>query len=360
MTTLLIVDDESWVRDTIKTLVTRESSPFKDLEIKEAKNGIEALEFFKNNPPDLMITDMKMPGIDGKQLLETIEAKYTHLPIIVLSGYDDFVYAKQAIRSKVIEYLLKPVNEIELFQAIEKALQQKESSEKQQINYYMLSINRPEISEIIQPFHRSIYFDFKETNKLQFMNRMQQFSSSIDESLKTDESFIFQLQQRFLTMLEEVMQEFQLRLEDLEVELTKLSIDPGASFEQVIENQHDIGFSIIHLIDQSKKRKNRINLEEIKQYIDQQYDTNNLSLDEVAKKFFVSKEYLTTVFKQKYGYNITEYIITLRMEMAKELIKNTTMQYKIIAEKVGYDDVPYFYRVFKRYYHISPGEMRRT
>ena len=114
------------------------------------------------------------------------------------------------------------------------------------------------------------------------------------------------------------------------------------------------------MIDQSKKRKNRINLEEIKQYIDQQYDTNNLSLDEVAKKFFVSKEYLTTVFKQKYGYNITEYIITLRMEMAKELIKNTTMQYKIIAEKVGYDDVPYFYRVFKRYYHISPGEMRRT
>ncbi len=46
MTTLLIVDDESWVRDTIKTLVTRESSPFKDLEIKEAKNGIEALECF--------------------------------------------------------------------------------------------------------------------------------------------------------------------------------------------------------------------------------------------------------------------------------------------------------------------------
>ncbi len=316
--------------------------------------------FLRITHPDLMITDMKMPGIDGKQLLETIEDKYTHLPIIVLSGYDDFVYAKQAIRSKVIEYLLKPVNEIELFQAIEKALQQKKSLEKQQIGYQMLSINRPEISEIIQPFHRSIYFDFKETNKLQFMNRMQQFTSSIDESLKTDEPFIFQLQRRFLTMLEEVMQEFRLRLEDLEVELTNLSIDPGASFEQVIENQHDIGFSIIHLIEQSKKRKNRINLEEIKQYIDQRYDANNLSLDEVAKKFFVSKEYLTTVFKQKYGYNVTEYIITLRMEKAKQLIKNTTMQYKIIAEKVGYDDVPYFYRVFKRYYHISPGEMRRT
>ncbi|MBS4205538.1 response regulator [Lederbergia citrea] len=360
MTALLIVDDESWVRDTIKALVTHETSPISHVDIEEAKNGIEALELIKIKQVDMIVTDMKMPGIDGKELLEIIEQKYPQLPVIVLSGYHDFIYTKQAIKSKVIEYLLKPVNEAELFQAIEKAIQFKKELEQQQMNYPLLSIHRPEISKIIQPLLRGFYFDFKESNINQFLNRIHKFSTSIDKPLKMDESFVFHLQQKFLIMIEEIIRDHQLRLEDLEIDLKIFNLYPTASFGQIIKNQIEIGQAIISAIERNKSQKTRINLEDIKQYIDQNFDIPDMSLDIVAKTFFVSKEYLTTVYKKKYGYNITEYIISLRMERAKQLVKNTTMQYKTIAEKVGYEDAPYFYRVFKKYFNISPGEMRKS
>ncbi|MEK3889771.1 response regulator [Bacillus sp. FSL K6-3431] len=360
MTKLLIVDDENWVRDTIKTLVTQASSPIKHMDVMEAKNGIEALELMKIVQPEVVITDMKMPGIDGKELLEIMEKNYPHLPVIVLSGYHDFVYTKQAIKSKVIEYLLKPVDERELFQAIEKSMEMKKGLEHQHINYEMISINRPEISEVIQTHLKNVFFDFKELNASLFLAHMQQFSNETNKSLKTDESFIIHLQQKFLMTIEEVMRDHQLRLEDLKIDLLKFYINRSARFEQVIEKQMEIGHAIITTIERNRSLKKKLNLEEIKDYVDQNYDIPDISLDVVAKTFFISKEYLTTVFKKKYGYNITEYIISLRMEKAKQLVMNTTMQYKTIAEKVGYEDPPYFYRVFKKYFRISPGEMRKT
>ncbi|MCM3111711.1 response regulator [Lederbergia lenta] len=360
MTKLLIVDDEKWVRDTIKVLVKQASSPIKHIEMVEAKNGIEALDFINIVQPDIVITDMKMPGIDGKELLEIVGNNHPHLPVIVLSGYHDFVYTKQAIKSRVIEYLLKPVDEMELYQAIEKSIEVKTKLEHQHINYQMLSIDRPEISNVIHPFLKSVYYDVKELNTALYLKHVQQFSNTIGISLKMDESFTFHLQQKFLITMEEMMHDHQLRLDDLKINLSKLHLNRSATFEQVIGNQVEIVQAIITTIERNKSLKKKLNLEEIKQYVDQHYDVPEMSLDVVAKTFFISKEYLTTVFKKKYGYNITEYIISLRMEKAKQLVVNTTMQYKTIAEKVGYEDPPYFYRVFKKYYHISPGEMRKT
>ncbi len=228
MVMLLIVDDEAWVRDTIKTLVTQDSSPLNDVHIKEAKNGIEALDFLKQTKPDLMITDMKMPGIDGKKLLEIIEKEYQDLPIIVLSGYQDlpiivlsgyhdFIYTKQAIKSRVIEYLLKPINHLELYQALEKALELSRKRKESEIHYHLFSMSRPEMNDIIQPFLRSLFFHIKEANKEEFIKNMNHFISLHGDSLKGDEAFLAHWQRKFIEMIEEIMQEYQLRLEDFKV-----------------------------------------------------------------------------------------------------------------------------------------------
>ncbi|MBP1916809.1 response regulator [Lederbergia galactosidilytica] len=358
MVMLLIVDDEAWVRDTIKTLVTQDSSPLNDVHIKEAKNGIEALDFLKQTKPDLMITDMKMPGIDGKKLLEIIEKEYQDLPIIVLSGYHDFIYTKQAIKSRVIEYLLKPINHLELYQALEKALELSRKRKESEIHYHLFSMSRPEMNDIIQPFLRSLFFHIKEANKEEFIKNMNHFISLHGDSLKGDEAFLAHWQRKFIEMIEEIMQEYQLRLEDFKVKPELFQIELSL-LEKIVEKQMKIGHAVIFTISENKKQKHRLNLKETKLFIEQRYDSPDLSLDIVAKNFFVSKEYLTTVFKKQYGQNITEYIISLRMKKAKELVENTTMQYKLIAEKVGYEDISYFYRVFKKFYHMSPGEMRK-
>lgn len=120
----LIVEDENWVRKGIKKMIR-----WKELDMEligEMENGEEALRMFEQNTkkstPDLVITDMLMPKMDGMHLLKCLENLSIDCEFIVLSGYSDFKYMKQAIRSGVCEYLLKPVDGEELNQVLEKVL----------------------------------------------------------------------------------------------------------------------------------------------------------------------------------------------------------------------------------------------
>jgi two-component system response regulator YesN len=358
MSTLLIVDDEIWTRETVKAVIDLKS--LKIEHIIEATNGEEAIEMMKTIRPDFVITDMKMPGIDGIRLLEVLEKEYPDIPVIVLSGYQDFVYTRQAIKSRVIEYLPKPVDETELNKALIKALFEKGKMEQQKMGYQLFAVTRPEIEELIQPFRHTITFSLKELNVSQFTKSIHQFLMGIDDDLKQDTAFIFHLHQEFLLLLEEVMKVQKLSLEDLGLDRNQLSYQQNRTIEDELKTQLIIGEQVILKIEEISKQKTKINLDEIKQYIDDHFTSSNMSLEIIAKKYFVSKEYLTTAFKKRYGCNVTEYIISSRMEKAKEIITTTTLQYKTIAEMIGYEDVSYFYRVFKKYYGTSPGGIRKN
>ncbi|WP_299087191.1 response regulator [uncultured Metabacillus sp.] len=357
MNTILLVDDESWTRETVKALIDFESLDITHL--IEATNGEEALESIKRKRPDFIITDMKMPGIDGIGLLEVLEKDFSHIPVIVLSGYQDFVYTRQAIKSRVIEYLPKPVDGTELNKALEKALYEKRKWKQQQIGFPLFTVN-PELEELIQPFHHTLAFSLKELNASELSKSIERFLSKLNDSQKKDELLIFHLHQEFLFLLKEALKEHDLRMEDIGLDWEQLSHHANITVEDELTNQLNIGKQIMIKFDEIRKQKNKINLEDIKDYIDNHSASPNLSLEMIAKTFFVSKEYLTTAFKKRYGCNVTEYIITKRMEKAKELIMTTSLQYKTIAEMVGYEDVSYFYRVFKKYFGTSPGTIRKT
>lgn len=84
----------------------------------EADNGEEGLEIAERSSPDIIITDIRMPIMDGIQFSKRIREKYPETKIIILSGYDDFTYAKQAIHIGVHEYLLKPIDADELLKCV--------------------------------------------------------------------------------------------------------------------------------------------------------------------------------------------------------------------------------------------------
>lgn len=117
---VLIIDDEEPLREAIRIL-----GDWKGLgivEVLEASNGKVALELLSEHKFDLAIVDMKMPELNGMELLPIIERDYPELLTIVISGYNDFEYTRQAIRSKVVDYLLKPVNRTDLNQSLRKAI----------------------------------------------------------------------------------------------------------------------------------------------------------------------------------------------------------------------------------------------
>lgn len=120
MTRVLIVDDEKYVRMGIKS---ETDWPLIGCEVVgEASNGIEGLEAAETLRPDLVISDIRMPKMDGIEMAEKIIEKSPKTKVIFLTAYNEFEYARQAIRIGVSDYLLKPFQDGELEGSIQRLL----------------------------------------------------------------------------------------------------------------------------------------------------------------------------------------------------------------------------------------------
>ena len=138
MITIAIADDEKLIRAGIKKII--EKSLAIPVCIIEAKNGEEALTICKEENPDLIITDIRMPKMDGIELMKNLSALEEKPAIIVLSGFDDFSYAKEAISCGAISYILKPVDSLELITAINNAIATVNQEEKKKNEEIIKSI----------------------------------------------------------------------------------------------------------------------------------------------------------------------------------------------------------------------------
>ena len=109
---VLLVDDEALIREAISENIPWEELGFSFMGACE--NGRQAIEVFKFEQPELLLTDINMPFVDGIELTKFVYENYPDTKVIIISGYDEFEYAKQAVRYQVLEYMLKPVTPAEL------------------------------------------------------------------------------------------------------------------------------------------------------------------------------------------------------------------------------------------------------
>lgn len=128
MTKLLIVDDESFTREGLMDLFDWKSLSVK--EIRQAFDGINALEICKNFQPDILLTDVRMPRMDGIKLAFEIREIYPNCEIIFMSGYSDKEYLKSAIKLKAVNYIEKPLDEAELLETLKNAIISHNQAEK--------------------------------------------------------------------------------------------------------------------------------------------------------------------------------------------------------------------------------------
>ncbi len=110
--TVLLADDEEEVIKAIRRKINWEGLGFSVIGF--ANNGVKALEMVEEFQPDVVLTDIKMPYMDGMELAKRIKAEFTTTKILFLTGFDEFEYAKEAVHLEVEEYILKPVNSTEL------------------------------------------------------------------------------------------------------------------------------------------------------------------------------------------------------------------------------------------------------
>ena len=118
---ILIADDEYWIREKLRKMI-----PWSDyaLEFLEpAVDGENVLKRIADDKPDILVTDINMPFINGIELMEILQEKHSDIVVFVVSGYDNFEYVKDAFISGAINYLMKPITKIDFVNAIVKALE---------------------------------------------------------------------------------------------------------------------------------------------------------------------------------------------------------------------------------------------
>lgn len=149
MTSILIVDDEALIRNGLQSLLNREEAY---TVVGAADDGAEALRMVDRWQPDIVITDINMPNMNGLELLERLHEADEDLTIIMLTGYDQFSYVQRALRAGASDYLLKPISPGVLLATLEKAVARiKQRKERQRRTMMLEKLVFPRLPEAGTP-----------------------------------------------------------------------------------------------------------------------------------------------------------------------------------------------------------------
>ncbi|MUT65300.1 response regulator [Paenibacillus sp. NEAU-GSW1] len=126
---LVLVDDEAVVREGIREKIKWEALGFECA--ADCENGVAALEAIDRLQPDVVLTDINMPFMDGLELTKAVKSKYPDMKMIILTGYDDFDYAQRAVKLQVNDFILKPITAAELTAVLEKLKEELDGQQKE-------------------------------------------------------------------------------------------------------------------------------------------------------------------------------------------------------------------------------------
>ncbi|USB34836.1 response regulator [Paenibacillus sp. YPG26] len=174
---LILVDDESDVREGLLTEIDWHALGFTVADT--AENGREAAEMIEKHQPDIVVTDIQMPFMNGLQLSEWIRENYPATRIIILTGYDEFEYAQKAIRLQIDEYVLKPFSSQEIIQILLKVKGNMDEEVAQKENIHLLTEHYRRNLPVLQ----SIFLSSLVTRRLprnEIHDKLQSYSLSLE------------------------------------------------------------------------------------------------------------------------------------------------------------------------------------
>lgn len=345
MITVLTVDDEILIKRTLKKLIEYEGSPFQV--IGEAEDGEEALSLIRAYRPDLVITDIRMPVMDGLELAREGLAVRPDTSFVILSGHDDFAYAQQALRCNVTDYLLKPLKPDQLREVLAKVqmrLNARTEAERERLHLLWFCKSRAE------PLADSIWLLNEEMTAALLAEIKEAFSPSRDEAV---------LRAHYLTLL--TLMDGALA----EKSGGTIRVAPAtlAHFPEDAGRMHEaLGSECARAAEQIRQSRNWLshqNMKKAASYLQQHFAKETLSLQEVADVVGISPSYFSRMFKEEHGISFIHYLTKLRMQRACELLADPQCRTYEAAYAAGYTDYPHFTKVFKKMYGVSPSDYRK-
>ena len=419
---VLLVDDEYMITEGLKRLI-----PFEkwDMEVvATANHADDALDYVREHPVDIVISDVNMPDKTGLEMIQEMKDLLPDAYYILLSGYQEFDYVKKAMNLSVVDYLVKPVDKVELGHLLEKIvtqlrekvqepeilsqqldeeafkthLTQKEnwwiglSKEKQGdfvIPYYVLGQDWQIVLAdqefeglLVMPFEAPYQINFekwkRDVEKTLFYGSVNLDQS---ESLFTYYEPIYRviiqgnLQQIIdeLTLLEKIVLENTPRVSITKQLFTQFVMDVFHLFEHlkaddmtdIVKNIHAITTfedlvaytkeTLTSFFGQYRMNENVVSVLEV---IGRDYQ-KELSLKDISKDLFINPVYLGQLIKKETNSTFAELLNKQRIKAAQQLLLSTNDSIEDICYTVGYSNVGYFYKVFRKLCGKSPKAYRK-
>ena len=412
MCKILIVDDEEIILDGLKRNIPWAENGF-DI-VGQASNGEKGMALVRELQPDIIISDIRMPVLGGLEMVEKVGMEYPWLKTILLTGYDNFEYAKKALNLKVTDYVLKYNYKEEILAAairardeLETEIRLKEQAQKgrglmeQRLIKDLLSgrISDPQEegeNYLKIGFHSNqfivatIGFDLADggdssQEAMDLDDLVLIVQDLCDDRVINSEAQVFctgfhqNVAVCFNLAAKDGAEDFVYKtLEEVLISvftdyhihgwagISGLANEIGNLKQSYEESQTALEVARI-LNKQTIMHYKELNgnehsyqeiLKKIMDYIQKNYSRKELSLNSISKEVFVSPAYISTLFKKSQGINLSEYIIKVRLEKAVSLLRNTDLKTYEIAEKIGYTSAQYFSVLFKRYLGCSPTEYK--
>lgn len=345
---VLIVDDEPLELENLEKMI----HDIDTYQVIKAENGLEAIDYLNTNEIDLVLLDIKMPGMNGLEVLREIHLKWPNTIVSIISAFDDFKYAQQAIELGAIGYLLKPFTD-EKFNTL--FLKMKDAWEEENERHAFV------IQSIIE---RSLFSEGSLSRKndlknLRFVPEVV-FIMKCETAKCKKQILGFQENLEILKVPREI-DGFTLLLTTKKcvpyVKQQVLQINLTGSHQVLYGIGENESINIAHAqASNDFHTRNRSTFTQFMNNLKENY-YKNLTLSDTAKAVHVSSSHLNRLLKKEYGKTFTEILMEFRISKAKELLmKNYNVE--VVSDMVGFNSAAYFAVCFKRITGISPSRYR--
>lgn len=350
---VIVIDDERTIREGIVHLTDWQNHDC--MVTGSFGNARDALAFLELNQVDIVITDIRMPGMDGLELSRRITERYPAIRIIVLTAFSDFSYARQALRNGVSDYIVKNEFLEELPMALERCKGSLTAGEKKYCavsgTFDSDSADKTDMERTLDHILTLclVNADFRmsvDGNDCSVFLTCDASSVVDGTSLRDNFSAVALMVQEFLGhTMRFGIGSFVDQLSDIPLSLQQ---------SRTALEESTAGLQLVQLYE-----KKDLLVQKIERYLSAHY-AEDVSLPGLSSELNYSASYLSRKYKELSGVTITEKLTEIRMEQAcRLLVQDDSLKIYEIAEQVGISDPAYFTNTFMKYKGMSPSEYKK-
>lgn len=346
MIKLLIADDEKMIREGLSKTI-----PWGEWGIELvgiAKNGLEALELCEKIHPNIVLTDVCMPKMDGLELMKEMRKTMPFIKVIILSGHDEFIYAKEAIKYGAVDYLIKPVIAEELKKVLSDVVEQLSDTIFQD---NLVIEQYKKMDSALEQYYNALKVGTYEDSRTYLLRVVNEF---VRKNIPIDhfQRLCTQIVTTVMTMMEEAGYIIEAEYFTPYHNVHKLMIDCTQP-KELIDCLNNFNNDMIHWIVENKNNHYHGTIQLALEYIEAHF-TEPINIECIAEVVQLNKDYFSHIFKKSMGEAFTDYLNRRRIKEAKNLLLLNKYKVYEIADLVGYHDYKYFSIVFKKIVGVPP------